>query len=107
MGFTRLKYDFAIYVNGKGEDTVYIALYVDDLFLEGRKLRKIKEVKDGLRAEFKMKYLGETKFLLGIEIRRQVNGDVLLVLERYVRDVVKRFNMEGCKSLSTPLDLGS
>ena len=54
-----------------------------------------------------MKDLGEAKFLLGIEIRRQVNGDVLLVQERYARDVVKRFNMEGCKSMSTPLELGS
>ena len=74
---------------------VYIALYVDDLFLVGRKLEKIKGVKDGLCGEFKMKDLGEAKFMLGIEIRRQVNGDVLLVQERYARDVVKRFNMEG------------
>ena len=30
-------------------------------------------------AEFKMKDLGEARFLHGIEIRRQENGDVLLV----------------------------
>ena len=50
LGFTRLKYDFGIYVKGEGEDTVYIAYYVDDLFPVGRKLEKIKEVKDGLCA---------------------------------------------------------
>ena len=54
-----------------------------------------------------MKNLGEAKFLLGIEIRRQINGDVLVVQERYARDVVKPFNMEGYKTLSTALDLGS
>lgn len=54
-----------------------------------------------------MKDLGEAKFLLGIEIRRQVNGDVFLIQKRYARDVVKRFNMEGCKYLSTPLELRS
>ena len=64
-------------------------------------------MKDGLSSQFKMKDLGEAKFLLGIEIRRQPNGDVLLVQERYARDVVQRFNMEGCKSASTPLELGS
>ena len=64
-------------------------------------------MKLGLHGEFKMKDLGEAKFLLGIEIRRQDNGDVFLVQERYARDVVKRFNMEGCKSVSTPLELGS
>lgn len=54
-----------------------------------------------------MKDLDETRFLLGIGSRRQVNGDVFIVQERYARDVVKRFNMEGCKPVSTPLDLGS
>ena len=66
-----------------------------------------REMKNGLRGEFKMKDLGEAKILLEIEIRRQINGDVLLVQERYARDVVKRFNTEGCKIMSTPLELGS
>ena len=107
LGFRRLKSDFGIYVKGEGEDAVYIALYVDDLFLVGRKLSNIEVVKRGLHEEFKMKDLGEAKFLLGIEIRRQENGDVFLVQERYARDVISRFNMEGCKPVSTPLDLGS
>ena len=107
LGFTRLKSDFGIYVKGEGDDAVYIALYVDDLFLVGKKLGRIREVKDGLCSQFKMKDLGEAKFLLGIEIRRQPNGDVFLVQERYARDVVKRFNMEGCKFVSTPLELGN
>lgn len=106
LGFRRLKSGFGIYVKGEGEDAVYIALYVDDLFLVGRKLSNIEVVKRGLHEEFKMKDLGEAKFLLGIEIRRQENGDVFLVQERYARDVISRFNMEGCKSVSTPLDIG-
>ena len=93
-------------MKGEGEDAVYIALYVDDLFLVGRKLSNIEVVKRGLHEELKMKDLGEAKFLLGIEIRRQENGDVFLVQERYARDVISRFNMGGCKSVSTPLDLG-
>ena len=54
-----------------------------------------------------MKDLGEARFKLGIEIRRQENGDVLLVQEKYARDVVKRFNMEGSKPVSTPMELGT
>ena len=62
----------------------------------GLRLGNIEEVKQGLKREFKMKDLGETRFLLGIEIRRHDNGDVFFVQERYARDVVKRFSMEGC-----------
>ena len=54
-----------------------------------------------------MKDLGEARFLLGIEIRRRKNWDVFLVQEKYARDMLSRFNMEGCKSMSTPLELGS
>ena len=61
---------------GEGVDAVYIALYVDDLFLVGSRLENIKRVKEGLSREFKMKDLGEARFLLGIEIIRMGGGDV-------------------------------
>ena len=93
-------------MKGKGEEVVYIALYVDDLFMLGMKLANIMVVKQGLGKEFKMKDLGEARFLLGNDIRRQENGDVFLVQEKYARDVLSRFNMEECKSVSTPLELG-
>ena len=54
-----------------------------------------------------MKDLGKARFLLGIEIRWQSDGNVLLVQERYARDVLDRFSMVGCKSVSTPLEPGS
>lgn len=41
--------------------------------------------------------------MLGIEIRRHVDGYLLV----QVRDVVKRFNIKRCKSRSTALKLGS
>ena len=107
LGFTRLKSDVGIYMKGDGDSAIYIALYVDDLFLVGELLGEIEKVKAGLSTEFKMKDLGEARFLLGIEIRRRANGDVLLVQEKYAGDVVKRFSMEGSKTVSTPMELGT
>ena len=69
LGFKRLRSDVGIYMMGEGEEAIYIALYVDDMFLEGAKLINIEGVK-GLSAEFKMKDQGEARFLLGIEMRR-------------------------------------
>ena len=79
LEFTRPKSDVGIYMKGDGDNAIYIALYVDDLFLVGELLGEIEKVKARLSTEFKMKDLGEARFLLGIEIRRQMNGDVLLV----------------------------
>ena len=39
----------------------------------------MKEKKDGLHVELKMKDLGEAKLLLGMEIRKREIGDVFLV----------------------------
>ena len=54
LGFTRLKSDFGIYAKGEGDDAVYIALYVDDWFLVGKKIESTKEGKDGLSSKFKI-----------------------------------------------------
>lgn len=91
-------------MKGVGEDAVDNAMYVDDFFLVGQRSEKIEE--NSLHVKLKMKDLGKAKFLFGIEIRRQLNGYVFLVQERYARDVIFRFNMEVCKSVSTPPELG-
>ena len=48
--------------------------------------------------------------LLGIELRRRQlgmkDGDILLVHEKYVLDILKQFDMVGCKAASTPLEPG-
>ena len=72
LGFMRLKSDVGIYMKGSGEGAVYIALYIDDLFMVGMVLANIEVVKEGLWREFKMKDLGEARFLLGIVVRRVV-----------------------------------
>ena len=107
LGFRRLKSDVGVYMKGEGASAIYIALYVDDLFMVGENLDDIQRVKKGLSGEFKMKYLGEAKFVLGIEIRRGENGNVFLGQERYAQDVIRRFSMEGCRAASTPLEPGS
>ena len=106
MGFVRLKSDFWIHVKGEGKGAVYLALYADDLVLVGREIQRIKEVKRELNEEFKMKDLGEARFLLGIEIRRQENEDVLLIQEKYANDVVARFGMGNSNRVTTALGLG-
>ena len=50
-----------------------------------------------------MKDLGTVKLLLGMEIRVQPNGDVYLLQEKYVGEVLAKFDMQECRSVSTPL----
>lgn len=80
-----------------------LGLFVDDMFIIGRSLYKIGDVKLFLHSKFKMKDLGAATFLLGMEIRRLPGGDIQLVQEKYLGEVLLRFPVDSSKSASTPL----
>ena len=89
---------------------MWLALYVDDIFLISKNLANIMESKKTLGVDMKVKDLGVAQYLLGIELRRmqlgmQV-GDILMVQEKYIIDILKSFNMLDCKPASTPLEPG-
>jgi len=53
-----------------------------------------------------MKDLGEIHHCLGIRIQRdRVAGTISLDQEKYIEQVLNRFNMSSCNGASTPIDL--
>ena len=82
-------------------------LYVDDLFIMAVLMDKLGAVKLFLHSNFRIKYSGGVKFLLGMEIRKQLDGNIHLVQHKHLTDVLAKFEMTECKSLSTPLPLSS
>jgi len=61
-------------------------------------------MKLNLTKYFKVKDLGEVKFLLGIEvICNRKSGSVNLLQQAYVDQLLKRFNLQDVKPASTPL----
>ena len=111
MGFTRLLGDHGVYFKWDGENRVWLALYVDDIFLTSKSLTNIEDSKRTLGADMKVKDLGVAQYLLGIELRRRqvgmADGDILMVKEKYVLDILRKFDMVGCKAASTPLEPGA
>ena len=63
-------------------------------------------VKRSLSESFKMKDLGSTEYLLGVEIRRRPGGGYFLVQEKYAQEVVAKFGMGEAKVASTPFEHG-
>ena len=50
---------------------------------------------------------GKCAFVLGIELLDGTNGSVTLCQRRYVNDILKRFNMDECKVVASPVDVSS
>jgi hypothetical protein len=52
--------------------------------------------------EFEMSLLGELSFFLGLQICQRNQG-IFISQTKYIREMLKRFRMEDCKPVITPM----
>jgi hypothetical protein len=52
--------------------------------------------------EFEMSLLGELSFFSGLQIR-QSNQGIFISQTKYIREMLKRFGMEDCEPVITPM----
>ncbi|KAG7950469.1 hypothetical protein I3843_13G114100 [Carya illinoinensis] len=77
---------------------------MDDMLIAGLSIEEINKLKKQLSKRFEMKDLGAAKQILGMRIIRDMTNDSLkLSQEEYVKKVLRRFNMDKAKPVSTPL----
>jgi hypothetical protein len=55
-----------------------------------------------MTGEFEMSLLGELSFFLGLQIRQRNQG-IFISQTKYIREMLKRFGMEDCKPVITPM----
>jgi hypothetical protein len=74
---------------------------MDDRFLTGNE-NLITDCKKKLASEFEMKDLGQMHYFLGLEVWRNL-GEICLSQGKYAVEILKRFGMMDCKSMTTPM----
>ena len=72
IGFVQSTADPCLYILNAGE--VILLVYVDDILFTGTDEDQVSMTIDQLKKRFDTADLGDAKFLLGIAIRRNVNG---------------------------------
>ena len=55
-----------------------------------------------MKNEFEMSLLGELSFFLGLKICQRNQG-IFVSQTKYIREMLKRFGMEDCKLVTTPM----
>lgn len=104
-GLEPLKCDYAVFINH--DRTLLVAVYVDDLLLFGKVKIQIQHLKIQLQERFQMTDLGPAHMYLGMQISRdRVRRIISLDQQKYIRIVLKRFNMQDCNAVSTPMETG-
>ncbi|KAH9663295.1 hypothetical protein KPL70_019630 [Citrus sinensis] len=105
LGYNRLSSDHCTYYKRfEDNDFIILLLYVDDMLVAGPNKDRIQELKAQLGRKFEMKDLGPANKILGMQIHRDRNNrKIWLSQKNYLKKILRRFNMQDCKSISTPL----
>jgi Reverse transcriptase (RNA-dependent DNA polymerase) len=104
MGFECVRVDSSIYVYSKGTTRIILPVFVDDITLASNSLEAIESVIKELSSHFRLRDLGPTSFLLGIQITRdRPNHSISLCQHQYILDLLERFSMSDCKPVLTPM----
>ena len=107
IGFARVKCDHSIWVYAKDDIRIIVPVYVDDITIVSKPSGSLnaKWVKDELKKRFKLRDLGPTSFLLGVEVvRDRAKRSLTLSQRQCIIDTLAKYGMSDCNPVSTPLD---
>ena len=77
-----------MYKRGKGNDSLLVGIYVDDLLITGEDEEVIANFKLQMKELFKMTDLGLLSYYLGIEVQQKPEG-ITICQEAYAKKVLE------------------
>nr|ABA97577.2 retrotransposon protein, putative, unclassified [Oryza sativa Japonica Group] len=101
-GFTMGKIDKTLFVLKHGDNQLFIQIYVDDIIFGCLTHALVVEFAETMRMEFEMSMMGELSYFLGLQIKQTPQG-TFVHQTKYMKDLLRRFKMENCKPISTPI----
>lgn len=106
QGFTRCDCEPTLY-NKKQEEggLLLVCLYVDDIIYMGNSQSQVYNFKLKMMQNFEMTDLGVLKYFLGLEVQQDEEG-IFLSQRSYAEKLLKRYNMQHCKPITTPMNNG-
>jgi len=70
-----------------------IVVYVDDIIFGSKKNKICKEFSNQMQSEFEISLVGDLSYFLGLQIN-QLNRGIFISQIKYVKEMLKKFNME-------------
>jgi uncharacterized protein YjfI (DUF2170 family) len=75
---------------------------VDDIIFGGPSHTLVSRFEEMMKNEFQMSMMGELTFFLSIQVK-QMKQDTFVHQAKYTNDLMKKFNMDELKAMSTPM----
>jgi hypothetical protein len=91
-----------LYIKVIQGNILLIEFFVDDIIFGSDDDRLSQKFAKDMQNEFEMSLLGEIFFFLGLQIHQRNQG-IFISQTKYIREMLKRFRMEDCKPVITPI----
>ena len=104
-GFRRGGVDSNLYIYGTCDDVLIVLVYVDDIVFGSNDDALSQGFSKLMQSEFEMSMLGELSYFLGLQISQLENG-IFISQTKYAKEMLKKFYMEDCKPMETPMITG-
>jgi hypothetical protein len=105
QGFRKGNADNNLYIKVDQDNILIIEVYVDDIIFGSDDDRLSQNFSKDMQSEFEMSLLGELNFFLGLQIS-QLDEGIFISQTKYIKEMLKKFGMEDCKPVSTPMVIG-
>ncbi|GJZ53906.1 putative ribonuclease H-like domain-containing protein [Tanacetum coccineum] len=103
-GFQRGKIDQTLFIKRQKGHILLVQIYVDDIIFGSTKKELCDEFEKLMKDKFQMSSMGELTFFLGLQIQQKKKG-IFISQDKYVNEILRKFNYTDVKSASTPTDL--
>jgi hypothetical protein len=105
IGFSHCQVEHAVFHRYQGDDVLIVAVDVDNMTIAGNSRHAIQTFKTELSQHVNIKDMGDLKWLLGIKVKRDWEKHTISFSQHaYILKILKRFNLQDTKPLSTPLN---
>ncbi|GJR27836.1 putative ribonuclease H-like domain-containing protein [Tanacetum coccineum] len=103
-GFKRGKIDHTLFIKKKKEDILLVQVYVDDIIFGSTNKELCTGFEKLMKEKFQMSSMEELTFFLGLQVQQKEDG-IFISQDKYVAEILKKFNYTNVKSASTLVDL--
>jgi hypothetical protein len=101
-GYVMGSVDKTLFTLKHGNDFLLVQIYVDDIIFGDSSHTLVSSFQKMMENEFQMSMMGELTFFLGIQVKQTKQG-TFVHQAKYTKDLMKKFNMDELKPVSTPI----
>jgi hypothetical protein len=102
--FVMGKADSTLFTHKVDKDIFICQIYVDGIIFGSTNKKFCEEFSRIITKRFGMSMMGELKFFLGCQVKQMKKG-IFICQTKYVKDMLKKFDMADAKPIKTPMAL--